>query len=136
MYFRVMLIGFFEGIESERGIAWGVADSLGLRVFLQIGLDERTPDHVTISRTRRLLDEATHPRPNFELIKKRSAEWLGGSPEEHTDLILVLWALAHGTASLLISRAVPSLHETDLRSVADRAAALLVQNASILSARK
>lgn len=60
MYFRVMLIGFFEGIESERGIAWRVADSLCLRQFLQIGLDERTPDHVTISRTRRLMDEATH----------------------------------------------------------------------------
>jgi transposase len=60
MYFRVMLIGFFEGIDSERGIAWRVADSLCLRQFLQIGLDERTPDHVTISRTRRLMDEATH----------------------------------------------------------------------------
>src|SRR5260370_28617059 len=47
MYFRVMLIGFFEGIESERGIAWRVADSLCLREFLQIGLDERTPDLVT-----------------------------------------------------------------------------------------
>lgn len=55
-----MLIGFFEGIESERGIAWRVADSLCLRQFLQIGLDERTPDHVTISRTRRLMDETTH----------------------------------------------------------------------------
>jgi len=55
-----MLIGFFEGIESERGIAWRVADSLCLRQFLQIGLDERTPDHVTISRTRRLMDEPTH----------------------------------------------------------------------------
>jgi len=54
MYFRAMLIGFFEGIESERGIAWRVADSLGLRQLVQIGLDERTPDHVTISRTRRL----------------------------------------------------------------------------------
>lgn len=60
MYFRAMLIGFFEGIESERGIAWRVADSLCLREFLQIGLDERTPDHVTISRTRRLMDGATH----------------------------------------------------------------------------
>jgi transposase len=60
MYFRLMLIGFFEEIESERGIAWRVADSLCLREFLQIGLDERTPDHVTISRTRRLMDEATH----------------------------------------------------------------------------
>jgi transposase len=60
MYFRVMLIGFFGGIGSERGIAWRVADSLYLRQFLRIGLDERTPDHVTISRTRRLLDENTH----------------------------------------------------------------------------
>jgi AcrR family transcriptional regulator len=75
-------------------------------------------------------------RPNFEFMKKRSAEWLGGAPEDHTDLILALWALAHGTASLLLSRAVPSLHETNLRSVVDKAAELLVQNASILSARK
>jgi len=60
MYFRLMLIGFFEGIDSERGIAWRVADSLCLRQFLEIGLDEPTPDHVTISRTRRLMDKATH----------------------------------------------------------------------------
>jgi transposase len=60
VYFRLMLIGFFEGIDSERGIAWRVADSLSLRQFLGFGLDEETPDHVTISRTRRLLDEATH----------------------------------------------------------------------------
>src|ERR1700693_540374 len=60
IYFRVMLIGFFEGIESERGIAWRVADSLSLRGFLRMGLAGGTPDHVTISRTRRLLDEATH----------------------------------------------------------------------------
>src|SRR3984893_5747060 len=60
IYFRLMMIGFFEGLDSERGIAWRVADSLTLRQFLRIGLDERTPDHVTISRTRRLLDEVTH----------------------------------------------------------------------------
>ncbi len=60
MYFRIMMIGFFEGIDSERGIAWRLADSLTLRQFLGIGLDERTPDHVTISRTRRLLDAGTH----------------------------------------------------------------------------
>jgi transposase len=60
VYFRLMLIGFFEGIGSERGIAWRVADSLSLREFLGFGLDERTPDHVTISRTRRLLNEAVH----------------------------------------------------------------------------
>ncbi len=60
VYFRLLLIGFFEGIGSERGIAWRVADSLSLRRFLNYGLNEATPDHVTISRTRRLLDEAAH----------------------------------------------------------------------------
>ena len=60
VYFRALLIGFFEGIGSERGIAWRVADSLSLRRFLKYGLNEATPDHVTISRTRRLIDEATH----------------------------------------------------------------------------
>jgi transposase len=60
VYFRLLLIGFFEGIGSERGIGWRVADSLSLRRFLKYGLEEATPDHVTISRTRRLLDEATH----------------------------------------------------------------------------
>src|SRR5580658_4208267 len=60
VYFRALLVGFFEGIGSERGIAWRVADSLSLRRFLKYGWNEATPDHVTISRTRRLLDEATH----------------------------------------------------------------------------
>jgi transposase len=59
-YFRLLLIGYFEGIESERGIAWRASDSLGLRQFLQISLDEKTPDHSTISRTRRLIDVETH----------------------------------------------------------------------------
>jgi transposase len=61
-YFRVMMIGFFEGLDSERGIAWRLADSLTLRQFLSIGLDESTPDHVTVSRTRRLIDAETHQR--------------------------------------------------------------------------
>jgi len=60
LYFRTMMIGFFEGIDSERGICWRVADSLTLREYLSIGLDERTPDHVTVSRTRRLIDAAVH----------------------------------------------------------------------------
>jgi transposase len=59
-YFRLLLLGFFEGIDSERGIAWRVADSLSLREFLGYGLNEDTPDHVTISRTRRLVEETTH----------------------------------------------------------------------------
>jgi transposase len=60
IYFRSLLLGFFEGIDSERGIAWQLADSLGLRRFVGIGLDEDTPDHTTISRTRRLIDVETH----------------------------------------------------------------------------
>jgi transposase len=44
-YFRIIMIGFFEGLDSERGIAWRLADSLTLRQFLSIGLDENTPDH-------------------------------------------------------------------------------------------
>src|SRR5215831_7631904 len=79
MYFRLMLIGFFEGIDSERGIAWRVADSLCLRQFLQIGLDEPTPDHVTISRTRRLMDEATHQEVfGWVLRQVAQAGWLKG----------------------------------------------------------
>src|SRR5205807_4464540 len=60
IYFRSLLIGYFEGLGSERGIAWRLADSLALRRFLRIGLDEGTPDHSTISRTRRLIDIETH----------------------------------------------------------------------------
>ena len=60
IYFRSLLLGYFEGIDSERGIAWQLADSLGLRRFVGIGLDEDTPDHTTISRTRRLIDVETH----------------------------------------------------------------------------
>ena len=59
-YFRLLLIGYFEGIDSERGIAWRANDSLALRRFLRVGLDEAPPDHSTISRTRRLIDVETH----------------------------------------------------------------------------
>src|SRR6202166_412376 len=60
IYFRALLIGYFEGIGAERGIAWRLADSLALRRFVGIALDEYTPDHSTISRTRRLMDLDTH----------------------------------------------------------------------------
>lgn len=60
VYFRALLIGYFEGLDSERGIAWRVADSLSLRKFLGYALDEQTPDHSTISRTRRLYWVETH----------------------------------------------------------------------------
>jgi transposase len=60
VYFRMLLIGYMEGLDSERGIAWRAADSLSLRKFLGYGLEEETPDHSTLSRTRRLYAVETH----------------------------------------------------------------------------
>jgi transposase len=60
LYFRLLLIGYFEGLDSERGIAWRAADSLALREFLALDLAKAPPDHSTISRTRRLIDLETH----------------------------------------------------------------------------
>jgi transposase len=60
IYFRLLMVGYFEGIDSERGIAWRTSDSLSIRSFARIALDESVPDHSTISRTRRLIDVETH----------------------------------------------------------------------------
>jgi transposase len=60
IYFRLLLIGYFEGIDSERGIAWRAADSLALRDIVGVGLDQAPPDHSMISRTRRLMSLETH----------------------------------------------------------------------------
>src|SRR3989454_6377543 len=70
IYFRLLLVGYFEGIDSERGIAWRAADSIGLRKFLGVGLDEQTPDHSTISRTRRLIDVETHRQVFFWILER------------------------------------------------------------------
>jgi transposase len=59
-YFRLLMVGYFEGLDSERGIAWRAADSLSLRQFLGLQIHEAPPDHSTISRTRRLIDLETH----------------------------------------------------------------------------
>ena len=57
VYFRMLLVGYFEGIDSQRGIAWRCADSLSLRQFLGMPLDEGTPDHSTLTLTRKRLPE-------------------------------------------------------------------------------
>jgi transposase len=72
-YFRLLLIGYFEGLDSERAIAWRAADSFALRRFLDMELVEAPPDHSTISRTRRLIDLETH-REIFTWILKQLAE--------------------------------------------------------------
>lgn len=60
VYFRMLLIGYFERIDSERGICWRCSDSLSLRGFLGLGLDERTPDHSSMSRIRKRLPVEVH----------------------------------------------------------------------------
>src|SRR5207245_2179518 len=71
-YFRLLLLGYFEGLDSERGIAWRAADSLAIRSFVGLGLDAAAPDHSTISRTRRLIDVETH-RAVFTWVQERLA---------------------------------------------------------------
>ncbi len=71
-YFRLLLVGYFEGLDSERGIAWRAADSLAVRSFVGLGLDTTAPDHSTISRTRRLIALETH-RAIFTWVQERLA---------------------------------------------------------------
>src|SRR5258705_9924161 len=72
-YFRLLLVGSFEGLDSERGIAWRAADSLAVRQFLGLGLGEAAPDHSTISRTRRLIDVEAH-QAVFTWVQERLVE--------------------------------------------------------------
>jgi transposase len=75
-YFRALLVGYFEGLDSERGIAWRLADSLSLRRFLGYGLEKHTPDHSTISRTRRLFALSTHQAVFRWVLERVKAEGL------------------------------------------------------------
>jgi len=60
VYFRMLLIGFLERLESERGIAWRCQDSLSLRGFLGYRISEDTPDHSSLSRIRGRLSLEVH----------------------------------------------------------------------------
>jgi transposase len=60
VYFRMLLIGYFERIDSERGICWRCADSLSLRRFLGVSLEAETPHHSSLSRIRGRLPLEVH----------------------------------------------------------------------------
>jgi transposase len=72
-YFRMLLVGYFEGIDSERGLEWRCADSLSLREFLRLGERERVPDHSWLSRTRSRLPLELHDQV-FTWVLGRLAE--------------------------------------------------------------
>src|SRR3712207_752966 len=72
-YFRMLLVGYFEGIDSERGLEWRCADSLSLREFLRLGEREPVPDHSWLSRTRARLPLEVHDAV-FTWVLQRLAE--------------------------------------------------------------
>jgi transposase len=73
VYFRMLLLGYFEKLDSEREIAWRCADSLALRAFLGYRVDAGTPDHSSLSRTRNRIDLETH-QAVFDWVLKRLTE--------------------------------------------------------------
>jgi transposase len=72
-YFRMHLVGYFEGIDSERGLEWRCSDSLSLREFLRLGTTEPAPDHSWLSRTRSRLPLEVHEAV-FAWVLQRLAE--------------------------------------------------------------
>jgi transposase len=72
-YFRMHMIGYFEGIDSERGIAWRCADSFSLRDFLRLSNRDKAPDHSWLSRTRSRLPHEAHEKA-FGFVLKLVAE--------------------------------------------------------------
>ncbi len=72
-YFRMHLVGYFEGIDSERGLEWRCSDSLSLREFLRLGLSEPVPDHSWLSKTRSRLPLEAHEAV-FAWVLQRLAE--------------------------------------------------------------
>ncbi len=81
-----------------------------------------------------LLSRIKEPQPNFDFMKKRCAEWLGGSPQDYNRLVLALFAAVHGTAMLLITKSAPKGTEGELPSVLSAIVRVLVQNRAALSA--
>lgn len=82
-YFRLLLVDYFEGLDSERGMAWRAADSLAVRTFVGLDLDTAAPDHSTISGTLRLIDVETlyrgGDRPLVRAVSRgKEADWPGG----------------------------------------------------------
>jgi transposase len=114
-YFRLLLVGFFEGLDSERGVAWRAADSLGIRSFLGLAMDERGPDHSTISRTRRLLDLETH-NAVFTWIQERLA--LAGLLKGKTIAIDGTTLEANAAMRSIVRRDTGESYETYLKKLA------------------
>jgi hypothetical protein len=82
--------------------------------------------------TSRTAANATPTRPNVRLVAERAAQWLGGTPEDHTGLVYALWSLTSGASILLVTQAVPQDKVQEFRSAFSAAVEALVANARIL----
>src|SRR4028118_223057 len=76
-YFRMLLVGYFEGIDSERGLEWRCADSLSLREFLRLGEREPVPDHSWLSRPRGRLPLEAHDAVFTWVLQRPAAAGVG-----------------------------------------------------------
>jgi transposase len=118
VYFRMLMVGFFEGLDSERAIAWRVADSLSLRKFLGYGLDEQTPDHSTVSRTRRLYWLSTHQAVFAWVLKVLAEE---GLVEGETIAIDATTLEANAAMRSIVRRDTGAGYEEYLKKLAEEA---------------
>ena len=73
VYFKMLMVGYLEGLGSERRIAWSCNDSLALRTFLGYTITERTPDHSTLSKTRRRYSVEVHKQVFNWLLRRGRA---------------------------------------------------------------
>lgn len=78
-----------------------------------------------------LLSRIGEPQPNLEFVRQKSAEWLGGTPEDHNRLVLALWCLVHGAAMLLITKTVPRGSEREMRAGFARAVETLIREEAV-----
>jgi AcrR family transcriptional regulator len=96
-----------------------------------LGLALKSPQIYELYYTQ-LIKKIPGERPNFEFTKKRCAAWLGGSAEDYSGLVLALFAMVHGTAMLLISKAVRRKNEAKMRAAFSASVQLLLRNADAL----
>ena len=75
-----------------------------------------------------LIGSLRESQPVFDFVRRRCAEWFGGSPEDHTQFVVAIWAAVHGTALMLITKTVPPEAESDLRSSLPISIEALVRN--------
>ncbi len=114
-YFRMLLVGYFEGLNSERSIAWRVADSMSLRAFLDLDPEKTPPNHSTVSCTRRRIDVETHGEV-FTWVLKQLAQ--AGLVQGKTIGVDATTLEAHAALRTLVHRDTGQDYETFVKGLA------------------